>query len=86
MAIESVRLITAHQRSCWKVMFPYVSISPHVTITYDTLDLTVQGSIPTLPLWTPDMESPGDNSKPLVVIKLSLNSVFCQIGSSSWIW
>ena len=67
-------------------MFPYVSISPHVTIAYDALDLTVQGSTPTIPLWTPYMGSPGNNSKPLVVIKLSLNSIFCQIGSSSWIW
>ena len=81
MAIQSVRLITAHQRSCWKVMFLYVSMSPHVTITYDALDLTVQGSTPATPQWTPDMAPPGNNSKPLLVIKLSLNSI--QIGSSS---
>ena len=47
---STITLISARQRSCGKVMFSVVcvchSICPqgsHVTITYDALDLTVQG-------------------------------------------
>ena len=41
-------IITARQRSCRKVMFSLVSVclftgGPHMTITHDALDLTVQG-------------------------------------------
>ena len=39
--------LTVRQRSCGKIMFLVVSVCPwgvsHVTITYDALDLTVQG-------------------------------------------
>ena len=47
--IRTNRLITVHQRSCWKVMFSQVSVchsvqreGVHVTITYDAFDLTEQ--------------------------------------------
>ena len=39
--------ITTHQRSCRKVMFSVVSVClSHVSITNDTLDLTLQGHFP----------------------------------------
>ena len=45
-------VFTACQRSCWKVMFLVMCVcqcvcpqrGPHITITYDTLDLIVLGS------------------------------------------
>ena len=42
---------TARKRSCWKVNFSVVSVFPplegyYVTITHDTLDLTIQGTNP----------------------------------------
>ena len=50
---------TIRQRSCWKGRFSQVIVchsvilfkggGPHVTITHDTLDLTVQGPPPTPP-------------------------------------